>query len=219
MPIFDLSAPGSVEHRGMVIDCFERNGYDDSDFIAVVWTGTEAVEILYASTRFHSTASAVKDASFSVIQAYQDWLNLHAEARAAAKKAARMASPEPNDLAVGVKVAWLRDSKFQVRAEAPCEKCKGEGCWINPRNPSDRRPCFGCEGQGIVQGSKQVGEDGKPIWNKVPRGTVGEVLDWSSFGNFYRNGYNVTSRKNTSVKVRLEDGRRVSVTLDALRLV
>ena len=151
-------------------------------------------------------------------ESYRQWA-VRAAAEVAEK---RKTEPKPSDLRPGARVAWLRDTRFQVKATETCLKCNGTGAWVNPRNDSDsdKRSCFGCNGTGERTGGKLQGENGKPVWSKVAKGTIGEVISWHSFGQFYRNGYNVPNRENTSVKVKLDDsGKVVSATLAALRLV
>jgi hypothetical protein len=65
-----------VTHRGLVLDLHERNMYDDSDFLAVVWNPemgrTESVE--YASTRGWSYPNhAGVDATEEVYDAWNAW--------------------------------------------------------------------------------------------------------------------------------------------------
>jgi len=38
-------------HKGCVLATYERNMYDDSDFIAIVWTGEKLAHVEYATTR------------------------------------------------------------------------------------------------------------------------------------------------------------------------
>lgn len=52
----------------------------------------------------------------------------------------------------------------------------------------------------------------------LPAGTVGEVYWSGSRGTFYKRGYNQPNRSNTRVGLRLRDGRRVFVTLEACQL-
>lgn len=54
--------------------------------------------------------------------------------------------------------------------------------------------------------------------NACPEGTVGEVFWTGTYGTFYRNGYNRPGRSNTRVGLRLPDGTRKFVSLDACRL-
>ena len=49
-----------TSYEGAVLDTYERNGYDDSDFYAVVWNGEAVTDVCYASTRgwtYHNGAS------------------------------------------------------------------------------------------------------------------------------------------------------------------
>ena len=209
---------GLIEFEGLVVETFERNGYDDSDYAAVVWHGDHAETVWYASTRYVSTRRATRDAPPEVLAAYRDHLAAKSVAEVVAADTRRVAEPQPSDLTVGARVTWTRDTKFQGKAVAPCDRCQGEGCWVNPRNPGDRRPCFGCGGSGQNTGEKLKTETGKPVWSKIAAGATGEVLSWRSFGRFYRNGYNRPGRENTTVQVRLDDGRVVPASLDALAL-
>lgn len=52
---------------------------------------------------------------------------------------------------------------------------------------------------------------------KYEAGTVGEMVRQSSFGAFYRNGYNRPNRENTRVTLRLIDGTFATFALSALR--
>ena len=38
-------------YKGCVLSTYERNMYDDSDFLAVVWNGTSLEHVEYATTR------------------------------------------------------------------------------------------------------------------------------------------------------------------------
>lgn len=61
-------------YKGLVVDLGEINGYDDSDFYAVVWDTNkqEPKRVIYASTRGWSYAnSAVIDATPVIAAAYQ----------------------------------------------------------------------------------------------------------------------------------------------------
>ena len=63
-------------HAGLVVSLFERNGYDDSDFCAVVWNpSAQACEtITYATTRGWTYANGASiDASPEVIAAARNW--------------------------------------------------------------------------------------------------------------------------------------------------
>jgi len=63
-------------HHGLVLSLFERNGYDDSDFCAVVWNPEKAAceTITYASTRGWTYANgATIDATPEVVAAARAW--------------------------------------------------------------------------------------------------------------------------------------------------
>ena len=49
-----------VTYLGAVLDTFERNGYDDSDFYAVVWTGEEVRAIEWGTTRGWTYANSAQ---------------------------------------------------------------------------------------------------------------------------------------------------------------
>lgn len=60
--------------EGAVLDTYERNGHDDSDFYAVVWDGEKVTTVEYASTRgwtYHNGASI--DATADVKAAALAW--------------------------------------------------------------------------------------------------------------------------------------------------
>lgn len=60
----------TIEYAGTVLATYERNGYNDSDFYAIVWTGDDFKHIEYASTRgwtYHNGAKV--DATPEVIAA------------------------------------------------------------------------------------------------------------------------------------------------------
>lgn len=64
-----------VEYAGAVLQTYERNGSDDSDFIAIVWDAESRAfrHIEYASTRGWSYANGAKvDATPDVIEAARD---------------------------------------------------------------------------------------------------------------------------------------------------
>jgi len=120
-------------HTGLVLELRERNGYDDSDFYAVVWNPekgeTERVE--YASTRGWTYPNgATVDATPEVLAAYEAWIEKrNAEARRlAAEEAARR--PEVGRTVRVVKgrkvkvgevgeVFWYGRDKFERRYYTP----------------------------------------------------------------------------------------------------
>jgi len=75
-------------YAGRVLDVYERNGYDDSDFVAIVWMGEEegAVHVEYGSTAYYSTSSASVDATEEVKAAYEAWREEQARREREAKE-------------------------------------------------------------------------------------------------------------------------------------
>lgn len=72
-------------HRGLVLSTGEYNGYDDSDFYALVWNPEKkcAERETYATTRGWTYPNgATVDATPEVIQAYKDWQKEQAESYA-----------------------------------------------------------------------------------------------------------------------------------------
>lgn len=92
-----------THHRGVVLATREMNGYDDSDFYALVWAGDHVEQVEYATTRFWTYPNnATVDAAPEVLEQYRAWcarldalgrVKREAEAKAAeARKAAMKAS-------------------------------------------------------------------------------------------------------------------------------
>lgn len=101
-----------VEYEGAVLDTFERNGYDDSDFFAIVWDGEKVTSVEYATTRgwtYPNTATV--DATDEVRAKATDWFR--ARAREREERLDRAAAETP---AVGKKV---RVTKARTRGKAP----------------------------------------------------------------------------------------------------
>lgn len=70
---FECGDP-QLSYIGAVLGTYERNGYDDSDFIAIVWDGERIRHIRYASTRGWTYHNGVKvDATPEVIAAATEW--------------------------------------------------------------------------------------------------------------------------------------------------
>ena len=81
-------------HVGVVLALGEMNGYDDSDFYAVVWTGTGTERVEYASTRGWTYPNgAAVDATPEVLAAYEAHCEAARAARRAAEEAAEAATP------------------------------------------------------------------------------------------------------------------------------
>ncbi|MEV1294888.1 hypothetical protein [Pseudonocardia sp. NPDC049635] len=67
---------------GAVLGTYERNGYDDSDFLAVVWDGEQVTTREYASTRGwtyhnHATVDATEQVRVAAEAWYRDRLLAH----------------------------------------------------------------------------------------------------------------------------------------------
>ena len=76
-----------VTHKGVVVELREENGYNDSDFYAVVWDAAEgrAREVLYATTRAATGDNgATVDAPPAIREAYEAWTRRQAVLRAQA---------------------------------------------------------------------------------------------------------------------------------------
>lgn len=131
-----------VSFEGAVLETFEENGYDDSDFIAVVWDGEKVTIQCYASTRswtYHNGARV--DATSEVRAAALEWYRSRlapvriAEARREAERPRK-----------GVEVCSLTTRGKNVGV-------KGEVRWIGP----DRYSRTGGERVGLkVQGEDKL---------------------------------------------------------------
>jgi hypothetical protein len=97
----DANAPAREEDYevswvGQVVGLREMNGYDDSDFYAIVWDAAEGRtrEVWYATTRgWTYRNSAAVDATEEVWAAYNAWRQARADEAAAAQAAWEAAQP------------------------------------------------------------------------------------------------------------------------------
>lgn len=80
---------GKVTYEGQVVALREMNGYDDSDFYAVVMPAgaTEPGEVFYNTTRGYMDGHAVVDATDEAAAAYASYRNRKREEYRAAVKA------------------------------------------------------------------------------------------------------------------------------------
>lgn len=102
-------------HKGLVLSMFERNGYDDSDFYAVVWNPEKRCpeQIEYASTRgwsYCNTASV--DATPETLAAYQAWQDEQHRV-----EQARLAKREKQTPAKGKLVRVIKGRKVPLDTE------------------------------------------------------------------------------------------------------
>jgi hypothetical protein len=77
--VFDDAAKQEVrlvEHEGLVLSTYEKNGYHDSDFYAVIWNPVKktAESVMYATTSYGSYGNhAIIDASPDLIKTAKEW--------------------------------------------------------------------------------------------------------------------------------------------------
>lgn len=92
-----------VSYAGAVLDVRERNGYDDSDFYAVVWDGEKLLEVEYGTTRAWTYPNhASIDASDEVLVQVRAWLAPILIAQVIGGALARNADPAVMDRKVKV---------------------------------------------------------------------------------------------------------------------
>ena len=117
-------------HNGLCIKDYERNGYDDSDFVMIVWNAEkqEPEHYCFASTRGWSYPSygSSADATPEVMEAYNAWSERIAQAARERKARADAARPDKGKMlrvARGRKVAvgteglcfWIGQSAYGMR--------------------------------------------------------------------------------------------------------
>lgn len=100
-----------TSHNGLVVGLVEVNNYDDSWFLAEVWTGSEIERVQYATTAaWCGESHAVIDASQEVRAAARAWREARVAEREAAEEA-RVAKERAARAAVELEVARMRDLK------------------------------------------------------------------------------------------------------------
>lgn len=117
-------------HVGVVLELREMNGYDDSDFYAVVWDTEkgETKRVVYASTRGWTYPNgAAVDATPEVLAAYTAWTD---KRRAEAMRLALEA--EAKEPKVGRRVKVVKGRKVPIGSS-------GEVFWYGPDKFEDRR--------------------------------------------------------------------------------
>lgn len=213
------------------LDQWEHNGYDDSDWFAVVYDDEKDKldRVLIGTTRgaFPPPSSGLapghKAPTEEIIEKARirlrdDFIRPLVEQ----SENRRIFQLDPKDVKRGLRVRFHEAHAALVKDFdlVECWRCKGKGHWENPRNPSDKRDCFTCHGSGKTRENyrKRMGEDGKPVKLKIAAGTKAEALSTKSYGQFYRNGYNQPDGHNTTAFVKLDDGSEVGVPLHKLQL-
>lgn len=218
-----------------ILNDWEINGYSDSDFCCAYYDDvTNTLDYTcYGTTRFPSAHNVGFTDGVSTVEVKGEYLlaptkeivekarlalaeHIYTRIESAEKK--DVFEPMPASILPGTRVRVSKEAKFQVKSETPCLKCNATGKWVNPKIAVDVRDCFACHGEGYQTGEKKRTIDGKPIWEKIPVGVCGVVIEQKSFGQFYDKGYNQPCRANTRVLFLTDDGKRYRVTLDKLRL-
>lgn len=197
---------------------WEQNGYHDSYFKAAMYDsdadaiiGVETGATAYAGGRGLPEPAPEGEVA---VKAYRR-LERHIREVLLRQAVAVHETPEPDDLNQGCQLVLTEQHRTAKRNTVKCPKCGGSGSWTNPRNSSDKRDCFGCQGRG----KKEEKQKGKGSTFVIPAGTVVVVESWKSHGQFYDKGYNQPNRGNTSVFGRLLDGTPVNVSLNKCRKV
>lgn len=226
---------------------WEINGYNDSDFVCMYYdTQTDTIGTYeYGTTRFAApttygiaegkTTIFVRVLNEATCEYEQDTEPLFVPTPAIVAFARRkleaeiykrlveaeqrdVDQPEVNQLREGLELITVQDCRNQVYHMGPCVKCDGSGHWINPRNPADKRPCFSCDGTGKRATEKAKDTRGKLLYEKIPAGTKGKVIEWKSFGRFYANGHNRPNRENTTVFLKTPEGKVFRASLNKCKL-
>lgn len=223
----------STENKPLPYRCcvdWEHSQYDDSDWYCVAYDPEtdSLLRVLTGSTRFPGL-----NFGQSVVQPMTPEMQVKATAAlenlyfSIILKGDRLVCEQPDikfltsGTAVRFSEAYKCMKKETTATEEKCNRCTDNpGKWINPRNTKDVRDCLRCSGTGKVQltSRHRVKTDGKQEWEKIEAGTKATVLGQTSYGKFYRKGYNQPDRDNTTVYLRLEDGREVQATASKLRL-
>jgi hypothetical protein len=218
---------------------FELNGINDSDFVCSYYdTETHSLGFHeYGTTRCaaptmigwsNEKGQKVSSVVIAGEPTYYPTIEILEQARVAlqdklfaAMKAAdirKRDEPQPSDLYQGLKLFLTHNCRMQKVNTEKCRKCDGSGKWINPRNDQDSRECFACRGTGQHYAGKSKNAQGKQEYVFLTAGLTGSAVDWTSFGTFYRNGYNHPDRHNTTVQLIGEDGNKWRAGLKNLRL-
>ena len=225
---------------------WEHSGYDDSDWYVVAYNAHESrlqrVEV--GSTRYGNGFAQIPGlVSMTPEMAPRARMALVEMRFASMLHAETMAVTEPtiDSLKPGVRVRFIEAhrcaKKEKTITEIPCDRYCDKGQWVNPRNPADKRTCFACKGTGkiqqirrekvkveettTVQRGKNKGQTkvkASLAWEEIEVGSCGVVTGQSTFGQFYRNGYNEPGRHNTTVYLTLDDGREIQAPAKKLRL-
>lgn len=208
------------------LDTWEHNGRDDSDWYAVVYNDeTDKLErVQTGTTRFAAALHCGPKMSEVTpeirVRAKAALAVLFLDAMTHAEKV-RVETPHPEHVSKGVRVKFLAAHRCMAKeiTATPCEKCGGSGSWANPRNAADKRPCFACKGEGSKKAySRAKTAEGGQKWLAVAKDATGTLVSAKTFGKFYKGGYNISDRENTTAIIVLDDGREVRAPLAKIRL-
>jgi hypothetical protein len=210
---------------------WEHSGYDDSDWHCVAYEATtgKLVRVETGTTRF---ANSLRHGGGVV--------PMIDEHRAAAREALiaiyvdkftfrdRLDVEEPDvellNRGTSVKFSAAHRCQKKERHETmeTCPSCGGSKLWTNPGNRRDQRPCFKCNGTGQakkVTYEKVKGENGRPVWEKIEAGAEGQVMGRRAYLQTWMHGRaSEADRENTTVFVRLADGREIQAPATKLSL-
>jgi hypothetical protein len=101
-------------HHGLVLKTYERNGYDDSDWYAIVWNPAKECldHICYATTRGWSYCNGAEiDATPEILAAARSWQKAQDERREAELSTLRAQIPEKGS-PVRVRVSRGKNARF-----------------------------------------------------------------------------------------------------------
>ena len=225
---------------------WEHNGYDDSDWYVVAYNTrtNELTRVLTGTTRYAfppgSPIPGLVRMTAEIAPLARACLVERNIRRMTHEETMRVEQPKIETLTRGTRIRFIEAHRCAKKeasvSEIDCEKCGGSGSWVNPYKANDKRPCFACKSTGkvkrttrtmatettsktITRGKNkgQVRTKTSPVWEDIDAGATGEVLNQATFGQFFRNGYNTPGRHNTTVYVRLSDGREVQCPASKLR--
>lgn len=164
--------------EGAVLETRERNGYDDSDFYAIVWDGEKITTVDYASTRFwtyHNTAEV--DATDSVKAAARAWLRKHAARQYELSQRSRAAShgdtvrvTKGRKVPVGTegKVFWIGEKRWGTRVGF--KDADGEAHWTAADNVEVIHDEDELAEKAAAYGERAANSDNWKLATALPRG-------------------------------------------------
>jgi len=201
---------------------WEDNGYHDSYFYGVLFDdATGKMEsVMIGATAFAGSSQTWRDAVLPTPEIVERCRLLLADhIFAVIREAEHIDVLTPSDAQPGDALVLLEAHTRQIKAPVPCERCCGKGHWQNPRDATDRRPCFACKGKGTVpKGDPLKDASGRIVRQTIPAGTRLTVIAVTAFGRFFRKGYNKPGRENRSVTGRTDAGEVINIPMKKLRL-